>query len=125
MNANDKAQPVGDKHIAFARALIALCRQHGANNIEVEFSLTGKKMWPPSKNEEWSDARVMFTWAEGRHADQSRALLRAETSISIEEKPECPQSPDGRHHVDTSMEAGPNHCFHCEQPMRKRGTTHA
>ena len=33
---------------------------------------------------------------------------------------ECPLSPDGRHHVDTSMESGPNNCFHCEQPMPRR-----
>lgn len=32
---------------------------------------------------------------------------------------ECPLSPDGRHQVDTSMESGPNNCFHCEQPMER------
>lgn len=31
--------------------------------------------------------------------------------------PECAHSPDGRHHVDTSMESGPNNCFHCERTM--------
>lgn len=30
---------------------------------------------------------------------------------------ECPSSHDGFHHVDTSMESGPNNCFHCERPM--------
>ena len=30
---------------------------------------------------------------------------------------DCPASHDGRHHVDTSMESGPNNCFHCERPM--------
>lgn len=30
---------------------------------------------------------------------------------------DCPTSPDGRHHLDTSMESGPNNCFHCERPM--------
>lgn len=29
----------------------------------------------------------------------------------------CPASHDGHHHVDTSMESGPNNCFHCERPM--------
>lgn len=33
---------------------------------------------------------------------------------------ECPSSPDGRHQVDTSMESGPNNCFHCEVPMGGR-----
>lgn len=30
---------------------------------------------------------------------------------------ECPPSPTGRHIVDTSMESGPNNCFHCEGAM--------
>lgn len=30
---------------------------------------------------------------------------------------ECALSHDGRHHVDTSMESGPNNCFHCEEAM--------
>ena len=30
----------------------------------------------------------------------------------------CPTSFDGCHHVDTSMESGPNNCFHCERPMK-------
>lgn len=30
---------------------------------------------------------------------------------------ECPSSHDGFHHVDTSMESGPNNCFHCERSM--------
>jgi len=33
---------------------------------------------------------------------------------------ECPSSPDGKHQVDTSMESGPNNCFHCEAPMGGR-----
>lgn len=37
---------------------------------------------------------------------------------------ECPHSPDGRHQVDTSMESGPNNCFHCDKSMAPppRGT---
>ena len=31
---------------------------------------------------------------------------------------ECALSPDGKHQVDTSMESGPNNCFHCEKPMK-------
>ena len=30
---------------------------------------------------------------------------------------DCPCSHDGFHHVDTSMESGPNNCFHCERKM--------
>ena len=30
---------------------------------------------------------------------------------------DCSLSHDGRHHVDTSMESGPNNCFHCGEAM--------
>lgn len=29
---------------------------------------------------------------------------------------ECPASPTGRHIVDSTMESGPNNCFHLENP---------
>lgn len=31
---------------------------------------------------------------------------------------DCANSPTGFHIVDTSMESGPNNCFHCERPMK-------
>jgi hypothetical protein len=31
---------------------------------------------------------------------------------------ECPSSPTGFHIVDTSMESGPNNCFHCEGKVK-------
>ena len=34
---------------------------------------------------------------------------------------ECASSPTGLHQVDTSMESGPNNCFHCEKPMPTKG----
>jgi len=33
---------------------------------------------------------------------------------------ECPVSHDGLHHIDTSMEAGPHHCFHCNANLRAK-----
>jgi hypothetical protein len=30
---------------------------------------------------------------------------------------DCPLSPDGRHQIDTTMESGPSHCFHCGEKM--------
>lgn len=49
-------------------------------------------------------------------ANDIRALAAAPTIPATGER-ECPSSPDGRHQVDTSMESGPNNCFHCEAPM--------
>lgn len=48
-------------------------------------------------------------------AANARAVLRA-TMHS-----DCSQSHDGRHHIDTSMEEGPHHCFHCGVDMRAKG----
>ncbi len=33
------------------------------------------------------------------------------------EQEQCPNRPGHRCQVDTSMESGPNNCFHCERPM--------
>lgn len=45
-----------------------------------------------------------------------RAMKDAADSISALR--ECPNSPFGRCQVDTSMESGPNNCFHCERSMK-------
>ena len=80
----DDGSPLNDRHVAFAKALIGLCREHGANHVSVRFQLTGSKLWSPGE-ERWSDANVAFDWAEGRYGAKARALLKAETHLSIEE----------------------------------------
>lgn len=63
---------------------------------------------------EWRD--------NGHRADAStRESLIIEIDAWFDENAECSNSPDGRHQVDTSMESGPNNCFHCEAPMRRMG----
>lgn len=53
---------------------------------------------------------------------QWRALIEAARPIlSGNLGKQCPASRDGRHHVDTSMESGPNNCFHCEADMSASG----
>ncbi len=55
--------------------------------------------------------------------DGARAVVKALEDEGIVKTfvrgTECPSSPTGNHIVDTSMESGPNNCFHCEAPMRK------
>ena len=65
-----------------------------------------------------------FGEAAGDYADaaldpfSSAARLATPPSVPAQQgERECPSSPDGRHQVDTSMESGFNHCFHCERPM--------
>lgn len=59
--------------------------------------------------------------AEDVHQEDEDAWRVVPFVIGIQrerESRECPHSPNGRHQVDTSMESGPNNCFHCDQPMR-------
>lgn len=58
--------------------------------------------------------------------DGARAVVRAlerEGWAVVEAPPnwnrgdECPSSPTGKHIVDSTMESGPNNCFHCEGKM--------
>jgi len=49
---------------------------------------------------------------------QQDAIFREVAKRQRPSDPECALSPNGRHQVDTSMESGPNNCFHCERPMR-------
>lgn len=54
-----------------------------------------------------------------RDSDLSARDALKETASEAEPKPaSCPSSPTGRCIVDSSMESGPNNCFHCERPMR-------
>ncbi len=54
----------------------------------------------------------------------ARAIMRklAEDNAAVVQMPkrgtDCPTSYDGFHHVDTSMESGPNNCFHCDVRMK-------
>lgn len=50
---------------------------------------------------------------------QLRAAVAAMTADTPPRATDCPSSPDGRHQLDTSMESGPNNCFHCDAPMGK------
>lgn len=43
--------------------------------------------------------------------------VSAKSYVFEDPAPQCPSSPTGRHIIDTSMESGPNNCFHCEAHM--------
>lgn len=57
---------------------------------------------------------VELAFAEQRDIGARRLIALAEKRAG---EGECPSSPAGQHIVDTSMESGPNNCFHCEKPM--------
>lgn len=59
-----------------------------------------------------------FVAADDMDIEADIALTTSALSGDAGEMRECPNSPSGKHQVDTSMEEGPHHCFHCGVNMR-------
>lgn len=77
-------QPIVDDHVAFARALVALCREHGVGSIHVaHFDLTASTRF--FGEGQYNPTRVSMSWSEGRHGDKNRIALRAEASVNLPE----------------------------------------
>lgn len=71
MGERDNREPIEQRHVDFARALVALAREHGVRNLTADYYGGG-----PLDNERWT--KVHMSWALGRHGDRSRISLRAE-----------------------------------------------
>ena len=69
MSEKDNREPVEQRHVDFARALVAVAREHGVRSLKAQFY--GGGMGQP-----WTE--VSMQWSEGRHSDRSRISLRAE-----------------------------------------------
>lgn len=65
----DNRSPVEPRHVSFAQALVALCREHGVRHIHAEF-------YGGEAGERWT--KVSLSWASGRHGDASMITMRAE-----------------------------------------------
>lgn len=74
--------------------------------------------WSP-RNDNQNAEGPWSHWVALAHAiiaaDEKAILALQSPPAKVEV--ECPSSPDGRHQVDTTMESGPDNCFHCEAPM--------
>lgn len=79
----DNPTPITDPHAAFARAIVALCREHGCDNIQATFRLASSRTFRLGKDDYTS---VRMWWSEGRHGVQNPIGLRAEASVGITEK---------------------------------------
>jgi hypothetical protein len=79
--------PVRDEHVAFARALVALAREHGVGFLDATFARDAEAM----RDDEWNPARVTLTWREGQHGSAGRIGLRAEAVHSVSEIKESTQ----------------------------------
>lgn len=74
----DNREPIEPRHIAFARALVALAREHGMRNLTADYYGGGF-----SDGLRWT--KIHMSWSEGRHGDRSQITLRAEAIHHAEE----------------------------------------
>lgn len=73
---------ITEQDVAFARALVALCREHKMRSFQIEYR----------PNFEFGLALGQFesrkvNWSEGRHGDSSRIRFRLEAECGFEERP--------------------------------------
>lgn len=81
----DNPQPVTDAHVAFARAVVELARKHNADDIILQFRLTGGRRMFEGRHD---PTRMTATWHSGRHDVEAQITLRAEAQIQVGEKSE-------------------------------------
>jgi hypothetical protein len=73
------------EHVEFARALVALARQHKIGSLDVTFrdSVSAINSGPDFWN--WKQMRMQ--WGEGRHGDATRITLKHEAETQVDEQP--------------------------------------
>ena len=67
---------IEDRHKEFAKALVALAREHRMDRLQVQFqdsTTPVDRAWPP--------VRVSAEWQEGRHGSSANIHLSATTSV--------------------------------------------
>jgi hypothetical protein len=79
----DTPTPIGDEHVAFARAMVALAREHGVDRLDATFSRMSSRLF---REGTWNSARITIGWSEGRHGHTSTIGMRAESSIAVAER---------------------------------------
>lgn len=85
-------EPIRAAHARFARALVALAREHGVGSLEVRFQRDASSLFR-GQPDEWSAEAVTVRWKEGRHGAENRITLQAVADSAITEQapPEtCP-----------------------------------
>lgn len=84
-----------EKHAAFARAVVALAREHQMDSLTVSFRANFNSLFPPGQPpSEVYSGQVTMAWSEGRHGDRNEIKLRFEGGITVDEvaptPSECP-----------------------------------
>lgn len=73
----DNLQPIKDYHVDFARAVIALARQHGVGDVRMQFRRASSSIMRHDMGQ-WDSTDVSLTWHEGRHGDKAPLELKLE-----------------------------------------------
>lgn len=71
---------ITNEHIAFARAVVALAREHKMDSIDITFR---PGFYSPVKYPD--NVRVRVCWSSGRHGDKSNMTFSFEESKSVPE----------------------------------------
>lgn len=74
---------ITEKHKEFARAVVALAREHGANNLNVAFDFGSSQKFLAG---EYGDLKTHFSWKEGRHGASERITLSASETVFMKEQ---------------------------------------
>lgn len=74
------------EHKNFARAVVALAREHGMDRISMQFSFGFDKAYPDGAPSRGNDT-VKMGWSTGRHGDTSNINLESQSFEAITESP--------------------------------------
>ena len=74
---------ITDKHKQFARAVVALAREHGANNLKLEFDFNSSKTF--LSGDERGNMKTHFSWEEGRHGCGNDIIINASETVWLKE----------------------------------------
>lgn len=81
--ADEVKDPLQDDHVNFARAVVALAREHAVNHIDMTFDLSGTRLRFFREGNSWQ--KVNLQWHEERHGSAGRLVLSAEARVTFSE----------------------------------------
>lgn len=76
---------ITDAHRKFARAVVALAREHGMNHMSLSFDMSSSEMFL-NRPESYSWGQVTMNWKEGRHGDTAPIKIELHEQQDVREK---------------------------------------
>ena len=77
---DDNPKPIKDYHIAYARAVVALAREHGVGQVRMTFRRASSKIFATEEN--WDSNEVELYWHEGRHGSDASLDMKLSARAS-------------------------------------------